>query len=396
MKILLTHRYFWPDRPPYGHMLLAIAKGLVQAGHDVTVFASQPSSAPGLPSALRQQVIDGVKVRRCYVLTERKAMPILRLFNVALYCLALFFTILRVRPDIVSVSTFPPVAAGWIGSLAARIVGARFIYHVQDIHPDVSALSGGKLGRGVLARALRWLDNATLRRATVVVTLSPDMANTLTARGVRIQHLAIINNFSLDLDLAPTAVSSARMPDQSGTARFNVIFAGNLGAYQDLPLLTLGIARLFHQEPGLRLTFLGSGTAEAALKAAWDQHPQVRFLPFLPFEQARDIIAQADLGLVSLAPGLTRVAYPSKLLTYLGLGVPVLALVDEDSSLAQDIIANRIGVVAEHRTPEAIAAALTVAMADPSLRKNAAATALSFTAPVVVLRWVDLIGDLAV
>lgn len=395
MKILLTHRYFWPDRPPYGHMLLAIAKGLAQAGHDVTVFASLPSSAPGLPSAPRRDVIEGVKVRRCRVMTERKAMPILRLLNVILYCFALFMTILRVRPDVVSASSFPPVAAGWTGSLAARIVGARFIYHVQDIHPEVSVLSGGKLGRGVLAHVLRWLDNATLRRAAVVVTLSHDMANTITARGVPIRHLAIINNFSLDLDLVPTTVSNATVPHRSGAMGFDVIFAGNLGAYQDLPLLTSGIALMFDQEPGLRLTFLGSGTAEVALKEAWDQHPQVRFLPFLPFEQARDIIAQADLGLVSLAPGLTQVAYPSKLLTYLGLGVPVFALVDGDSSLAQDILAGRIGVVARHRTSEAIAAALAEAIAEPSLRKNAAAAAPNYTAPVVVLRWVDLIGDLA-
>ena len=137
MKILLTHRYFWPDTPPYGSMLRTIAEALAAAGHDVHVFTSQPSYNSRI-AAPAHQTLSGVKIRRINILPERKTLPLVRLVNLVGYSLRLFLQILMLRPDVVSAATFPPVAAGLVASLAARLVGAKFLYHMQDIHPAVS------------------------------------------------------------------------------------------------------------------------------------------------------------------------------------------------------------------------------------------------------------------
>lgn len=357
MKILLTHRFFWPDTAPYASLLRAIGARLVAEGHAVSVLSSVPSYRTGaVGGAPREEVIDGMAVRRVWVMAEEKSRPLRRVVNVVLYAAALFLAILRTRPDVVTAAAYPPVIAAWSASLAARLVGASFVYHVQDIHPEVSRISGGPMGKWPVLHAMRWLDNQSLRRSAAIIVLSRDMADTLAARGLGQLPLHVINNFELDsfgqAEPPPPALRKA-----AGKKR--VIFAGNLGRFQSLPLLAEGVARLFDSRPELELFFLGDGAALAELKARWGGHPQVGFGPFLPFAQARELIAEADVGLVSLLPAVYRVAYPSKVATYLSLGVPVLALVEPESALARDLAAKAHGRVPAEPTADAIAQCLS-------------------------------------
>lgn len=355
MRILLTHRFFWPDTSPYGVILRSLGEELAGAGHDVRVFTSKPSYGKGAPNAPRMQQLGDIEVRRIWVPSEHRRNPLIRVVNVVIYCVSLFFHVLFSRAHVVTACTFPPVLAAWSASLAAQLTGARFIYHMQDIHPEISSFSGGFLGRRLPSRILRWLDNQTLRRADKIVTLSGDMAETLLARGLGELPIHIINNPSLDAGPA-RAQPPERLRKPSGTCR--VIFAGNLGRFQDLPLLAEGVARCFDKHPELELMFLGDGVALPELNRKWGEHPQVRFAPFMPFAQAREIIADADIGLVSLSPNIYRVAYPSKIATYLDLGLKVLALVEPESQIATELVSARVGAVPTARTAEAVADAL--------------------------------------
>lgn len=361
MRILLTHRYFWPDTAPYGLILRQLGEDLADAGHEVTVFTSKPSYGKGLPDALSRAQLGKLNVRRIRVLPDPRSLPLIRVFNMLQYCAALFFHVLGARADVVTAGTFPPVLAGWSASLAARMTGARFIYHVQDIHPELSGQSGGRLGWGLAARLLRWLDNQTLRRADSIVTLSEDMAETLLARGLGDLPIAILNNPPLKAAAPVDPPQDLVKPE----GRLRVIFAGNIGRFQNLPLLAEGVSRCFEAHPNLELMFLGDGVALEGLKARWGEHPQVRFAPFLPFDQARAVIAEADIGLVSLSPGLYRVAYPSKLSTYLDLGLTVLALIEPESRMAQMLESTGHGAAAAFPEPEAIAAALERLLSRP-------------------------------
>lgn len=355
MKILLTHRFFWPDTSPYGAILRIMATRLANAGHEVSIFTSKPSYGQGVLEAPARERLGKVNVRRIPMLSEHRRNPLIRVLNVAQYCIWLFIHVLRARADVVSAGTFPPVLAAWSASLAARMVGARFVYHVQDIHPELSAYSGGRLGRGLPAHVLRWLDNQTLRRASRIVTLSADMAQTLQARGIGPLPVTVLNNPPLSTD-EPAIAAPPDLQKPEGTLR--VIFAGNLGRFQNLPLLAEGVALCLARNPRMDLMFLGDGVALPELKARWGAHPQVRFAHFLPFAQARGIIASANVGLVSLAPDIFRVAYPSKVATYLDLGLKVLVLVEPHSRMARDLAEGGQGAVPAAPTPEAIAEAL--------------------------------------
>lgn len=356
MKILLTHRFFWPDTAPYAVFLRVIGAALAEAGHEVHTFSSIASYRESSVPSPRRENLGRLNVHRIWVFSREKSHILKRLANIVLYCAGLFIEVLRQRPHVVTASTFPPVAAAWCASLAARMVGARFVYHMQDIHPEISIFSGDDLGRGLPMRILRWLDNQTLLRSPAIIVLSEDMANTLRARNLGELPIHVINNLSLDTASGETVAPPAEMRKTAGKRR--VIFAGNLGRFQRLPLLAEGVSKLFHTHPELELFFLGDGALLPELKARWGGHAQVSFAAFMPFDQARVLIEEADIGLVALSPGMYHAAYPSKVLSYAALGVPMLALVESESELAKAVRHSGIGIVPHDDTPEAVALAL--------------------------------------
>lgn len=371
-------------------MLRDIAAAFAEDGHDVHVFASRPSYRDGTAGGNDTEHLD-LEITRCFAFQGEKKNPAKRIANVILYCLALMWRILRLRPDIVTASTFPPVAAAWCASLAAKIVGAKFIYHMQDIHPEVSVYSGGIMGRGLVRRVFTWLDNQTLRRSAAIIVLSQDMAETLENRGIGALPVQVINNFDLSSSEASDPVEVAAFAKEETKVR--AIFAGNLGRFQDLPELAEGVATCFDRHPNLELMFLGSGNAEQELKAKWGDHPQVVFAPFMPFAQAKHLISGADIGLVSLSPDLYRVAYPSKVLTYLGLGLKVLAVVEPHSALANELSSKGIGVVPTDRTPAAISRALETFLTDQT-QKEKVAVANPYTRKATIDHWKTLVGSI--
>ena len=74
MKILLTHRYFWPDTVNCGQILRYVAEHYSSEGHTVEVITSLPSY--NLDSlkihAQKNETIKNIKIRRIKLITEGK------------------------------------------------------------------------------------------------------------------------------------------------------------------------------------------------------------------------------------------------------------------------------------------------------------------------------------
>lgn len=330
-----------PDSSPYGIILGVIGQSLVEANHEVEVFTSKPSYKTK-KKATKTEKLNGMRVRRLSIFQENKKNILTRILNVLIYCFGLFTYILRQKPDVVSAGSFPPVFAAWTASLGAKWIGAKFIYHIQDIHPEVSVVSSDNSKVGVYSKILTFFDNQTLRRASKIVTLSFDMKATLLERGQLGIEVDVIENLQLE-----DFYNQGELPKkwQKATGKTRIIFAGNIGRFQNLELLSEGISHCFTKHPDLELFFLGDGVAKNALRKQWKDNPQVKFAPYLPYAQAKLLISEADIGLVSLSPNLFKVAYPSKIINYLNLGIPIFALVEPESQIARDVRDANVGSV---------------------------------------------------
>ena len=339
-RVLAVHRYYWPDTPPYASMLRTIAAEWTRAGHTVDVLTSQPSYKPEANIAKRPATerVDDVRVRRIAMEADRSASW-RRPFNVIWFPLVVAWRILiGPRYDVVMCSTAPPVSLGWAVSFAARVRGARFVYHCMDLHPEIGRLSG-EFSHPLVYRVMHRLELATCRRAAAIVVLSEDMRDAVIARDPALApRIVILTNFELpDFDTAGAVAS----PLPADPTRMRIVFTGNVGRFQNLDVITRAVLAPDPELDALELVFMGEGAAKAELQC--DRRPgarracrdRVRFLDHGSPAAVRALLATADLGLVSLTPEVIKFAYPSKTATYLGAGLPVLVAVETDSSLVR-------------------------------------------------------------
>jgi glycosyltransferase involved in cell wall biosynthesis len=411
MKILILYRHFWPDSPPYASMLRSIAKRLVRDGHDVTIWTLEPSykRSDWDIDAPRFESIDGATIVRSRLLPGFRKFSAIRVLDKVLFPPRLIGRSLWARLtgqsyDLVWTATIPPVVQGMVGRWIAKLFSARMLYHCQDLYPELGVHSGIWKKGGVVDSLLASIERRNRAKANVLVGLSEDMAQTIRGLADPEGHLAVINNFMLE-DFSSSAATkstatrtvSSQGVDRSGNLR--LIFAGNLGAFQGLEKLVEAMRFVSAKRQDIDLVFMGEGKALENLQSLSQGLANVHFEGHRPFEDAKRDIAASDVGIVSLEPGIYRLAFPSKTLTYLGLGLPLLCLIEPESELALMVANHRLGwSVAPN--PEGIASTiLEIAERREELPQMHANTAQWFeehlSREALLDRWSALIGDLS-
>ena len=396
MKVLAIHRFYWPDTPPYASMLRTIVCQWVSDGHDVDVLSSQPSYKAGVQNQKqpKKEVVDGANIVRLELPSEA-GKPLVRILNALHLGVAVFWqAVIRKRYDVIMVSTSPPVLAGWFVALAAKLTGARFIYHCMDIHPEIGRISGEFRNPKVFSLLSR-LDRWTCAQARPVVVLSEDMANTLAARkaGPSPETL-VINNFSLPIESSVPGELPFPWPSEP----FVLLFAGNIGRFQGLDVLIDAMGKLSVRSD-IRLVMMGEGTEKDRLALKAEQiGARVSFVGHHSVGVAKKAMGRASFGFVSLVPELYHYAYPSKTMTYLEQGCPVLVAVEPESCLARDIVGNAAGLAVPGGDVDRLVESISSLADDPdgvnSMRQNAREFAARGFAPDVVLaRWSFLLKE---
>lgn len=368
MRILAIYRHYWPDTTPYARLLRSILEHRVAEGSSCAVYTGQPSyndtRSKRQPS---REVLGGVEVVRGWTPPERKRLMPLRLFASLWFLTASIIFAWRRRRDfdVVLANVHPPILMGWTLRIIRRLTGLPYILHMQDIHPE-ALIALGSMRRSRFSGLLRRIDAASCRKAWRVVTLSQDMASTLSQRPgcASLASMRVINNFPLESFDGASRAHGMVPQGAASDSEFVVLFAGNLGRFQALPRL-VDAAALLDDLP-IQFVFMGTGAVEQQLKdkVAELRLENVTFAGHQSVETAVAAMSVADLGVVSLAEGVCRVAYPSKSMTYLSAGLPLFALVEDDSDLAKEVAQHGFGYAPGQVEGEELAAAIRAAYAD--------------------------------
>jgi len=389
--VVLIHRFFAPDVTTYAQMLDQYARHLSSIGHDVTVLCSPPSyngAYKGDPVP-RTETRDGVKVVR--VRSPRADSTLGKYAGQVIFpLLVMWHLVTRRRPyDTVSVTTVPPVLMGLVGrSARLRARKTRIVYHCMDLYPEVAEALGVLNNRWV-ANAARWLDTRTVQNVDQVIVLSNDMANSLRERGVT-RDIGVANNFIL---LEQNNVDRTYEFEKTDKVRF--VFAGNLGRFQGIETLIEAIRVVAKTRTDFEFVFMGAGGLSTVLDEAAAAGLPIKVWSHRPIEQASAAIEDAQVAVVSLSPGVIDYAYPSKVLMYLELGRPILAVVEEESELAELVRSNNIGEVANPRSIDEVAGAISSMIDHHGEYASADISAVGrgqFSAETVLETWTDLYG----
>ncbi|MGB9872507.1 MAG: glycosyltransferase [Anaerolineae bacterium] len=162
---------------------------------------------------------------------------------------------------------------------------------------------------------------------------------------------------------------------------FVVSFAGVLGYSQDLDVV-LDAARILKdgnpkseiRNPNSEILFLivGDGVEKARLEAKARQMglDNVRFLPMQPREKYPAVLHASDASLVTLHAQVRTPVVPSKILSIMAAGRPVVAAMNLDGDGPRLLAEARCGLCVPPEDPRALAEAVLALYRDPALREK--------------------------
>ncbi len=366
-RVTVLYHFLQPDDVVSGRLLDDLCQGLVERGWVVEALPCNRGCHDARSRYARDEVLNGVRMRRVWRPPLRQASTAGRLLN-ALWMIAAWSAAAvrrrAHRPDVLIVGTDPPlsviVALVW-KRLCPR---TRIVHWVHDVFPDAAVAEGYLGARSALTGALRRLLARAYSRCDLIADLGPCMRARLEADSPAVRHVTL-PPWALVEPAAPPAPDPALRTELFGGARLGLLYSGNFGrAHAYEPLLAL--ARRLRGED-IRFVFAVRGNSVGLLRqAVTADDVNVGFADFACEAELESRLAAADIHLVSLREEWTGIVVPSKFVGALAVGRPVLFAGSPASAVAGWIERYRLGWVLDDARLDEVAAALRALTRDPA------------------------------
>ncbi len=399
MRVLYITQYFPPETGAAMARAYAMAKGLQERGHSVTVLTGFPNYPKGVvPEEYRgklfsREEMDGMTILRCYIVPENKASRLKRLlFSVSLSISALFFGLFTKGYDVIY-ATSPPLFLGLTGYLLGIRHRAPFVLEVRDLWADVSEALEIFSNRSAFS-LLRSLERFLYRRAKKLVVVTNGFKRHVVNEGISGDKIEVITN-GVDVELfAPSGTSgeadkagdtgktretvdACDAGENSGAAGsfdsdkrpFEVLYAGNVGLAQGLDVVVKAAAIMQDEgEDKVIFKIIGDGAEKERLKelAASYGLTNIAFEDSKPKAEAIRDMGSADALLVTLKKHhVFTITLPSKLFDCMAMGKPVLLGVEGEA--AEILKSAEGGICFEPENPESLAQAVKFLKNNPDI-----------------------------
>lgn len=182
---------------------------------------------------------------------------------------------------------------------------------------------------------------------------------------------------------------------------FLVVHTGNMGAKQDLDTV-ISAGLLLGASSRYRFALVGDGSERPRLERLISQTgaSNVAIVGIQPEGAYPSLLAASEVCILSQRANVKDSVVPSKLLSYMAAGRPIIAAAAATSAAAQLIRDAGCGLVIEPEDPKAMASAVIALCNDPALRVRLGAAGRSyvtvnFDRAKVLERWWELICDIA-
>lgn len=300
-----------------------------------------------------------------------KYRTVSRLLHELRFAFRLVQVMRRGRPDVIVLSTTPPVAQ-LVLVVASRLMGIPRIVWLQDLF-GAAVASGGRQAVGKLTRlvtaAVSWVERTSLRQASHVIAISEGFLPFLDATGVARTNVTVIPNWASLSTIGPRPKRNPWSEAHELADVPVVLYAGTLGFKHDWTILR-DLARHLSESGAAKLVVVSEGpfVDELQASAALEQLGALVVLPFQPFEVLPDVLATADVCLALLTPDAAEYSVPSKVQSYLAAGRPVLIAGSTSGDAARSVVESGAGLVVDDGDRTGLVAATDQLLAEPGER----------------------------
>jgi colanic acid biosynthesis glycosyl transferase WcaI len=277
-------------------------------------------------------------------------------------------------PEVVLASNLPldPLSIVLQSCLKAN---RRCIFWQQDIYSSaILRILRRKLGPigYLIGRYYERLERRAAARSSAIVVIADSFKATLEAKfGIDPGKVKVIENWAPIEEIAIEPKTNPWSAAHGLVQKDVVLYTGTLGLKHD-PALILSLAAALRNRPNTRVVVVSEGPFAAWLLArAKDQSlHNLLVLPFQPYEVYPEVLASADVLISIIESDAGEYSVPSKVLSYLCAGRPIVLSAPNENLAAQVIQRSGAGLVCPVNDANAFVNAVEKLLEDGGLRER--------------------------
>lgn len=342
-KVLIHSIVFSPDGVSTAYLYNDIALGLLENEFEVVVLTTTPHYNLIETEITKQPLskkmfglyftssFNGIKVYHVPLKKYRSTLK--RIFSFVYWHLASLFVALSIRNINYVISPSPPLSIGFISLLIAKIKGAKSIYNVQEIYPDL-LINQGSLKSKFIIDILKLVEKLIYEKSAAVTTIDNVFYSILSPRFNIAGKLHIIPNF-VDTDLYTPMKNKVELPSffKQTDDKIIIMYAGNIGFFQDWDPVLFAAKEL--AKTNIEFWVIGEGVQKDFLeKEVQKQHlMNIRIFPYQNRELMPLINNYADIHFIVINPKMEQEGFPSKVYTIMACAKPLIVVSGENTPL---------------------------------------------------------------
>jgi colanic acid biosynthesis glycosyl transferase WcaI len=254
--------------------------------------------------------------------------------------------VLSNRPDLIILETWPIFAQVPV-IFYARLFKIPVISYIKDIYPE-AATAGGVISRdSIVTKILKYTDTVICRKSWQNLVISCTMYDHyIKNRGVDSSKMRILWDW-LDLSfIHPVQVDGSwRREVGLNESDFVCMFSGTMGLASGADILA-DVAGLLREYKRIKIVCIGEGVLKERIisEKAKRKLDNLIVLPFQPRERVCEVQSSSDVLLLTASPTMGTSSVPSKFVTYIAVGKPVICGAGPNSDLSQIVNAKKLGI----------------------------------------------------
>jgi glycosyltransferase involved in cell wall biosynthesis len=347
---------------------LQLARALAADGHAVHYLYSVGFVTP--KGDMRQQTVDSANLAVEAVRVEGRAARgagLRRLLRERQYGALVARRVNELEPDVVASANAPLDVQQRLLTEAHRS-GCRFVFWMQDVYSEaVGRLIGrrSQLAGRIAGSRFSRLERAIARSADAVVPVSPDFLPILVEWGVMPNRITVIPNWAQLEEPEPPTKDNAWSRPLGLHHQPVLLYTGTLGRKHEPEMLVALADKL----SAATVVVVAEGVGMERLRKS-ARPPNLVLLPLQSADCYAEVLAAADVLVALLERDASGFSVPSKILTYLTAGRPILAAIPSDNLAARTITKAEAGVVTEPGDSTAFVLAAQNLLANEPMRKR--------------------------
>lgn len=341
MRILIHTDEYYPTAQACAYRMQVFVDTFMAMGDEVSVITSSANKANGVidRDAHKERIIYSPAIRM------KKKTTLMRMLNNVTFGVSSIFSSIGIGKVDVVITTSPPPLISIPGWVIAKIKGAKLIYDVRDIWPDVALEMGSFSKESFFCKVFKKITGFMYKHADIVTTVSPgkvekikDHVYSLPGKKSGPTHtdkVWLVGN-GFDESVAKSEFDQSIVDKYELDKKFTCVYIGNIGLAQGLGAILDVAAKTKHKDVQFLCFGMGAEKEMLEQRVRDEGLTNVSLCGVVEHSKVFSILSRAKLSFIPLKNSNMKDSVPTKVYEALGIGCPVLLVAEGDSAAIVD------------------------------------------------------------